>query len=160
MNKGIRKELIKLKNLGVWIGILLLIFAGIIFFQSLSLEYYGQYGAGPGLLPIWLSGILALVSIIYIINSLREENVNLFDILPKGKVLFKLIKIVGSIFLFILISPYTGFVIASIIVLLILLTPEYKWYSAFGISAVITFVLFFGFKTVLNIPLPVNMLGW
>lgn len=149
-----------MKNLGIWIGILLLIFAGIIFLQSRSLEYYGQYGAGPGLLPTWLSGILALLSIIYIINSLKEVNVNLFELLPRGKVLFQLLKIVGSIFLFILISPYAGFVIASIIVLLILLIPEYKWYSAFGISSVITFVLFFGFKTVLNIPLPVNMWGW
>jgi putative tricarboxylic transport membrane protein len=151
---------VNLKNIGVWVGALLLIFSVVIFWQSLSLEYYGQYGAGPGLLPIWLSGLLGVLSILYIINSLKEGHVNLFDLLPKGKVLVKLLTIVGSIFLFIIISPYTGFIIASIIVLLILLAPEYKWYSAFGISTVITFVLFFGFKIVLNIPLPVNIWGW
>ncbi|MGM7722733.1 tripartite tricarboxylate transporter TctB family protein [Metabacillus sp. Hm71] len=149
-----------MKNIGVWVGLLLLLFAGIIFWQSLSLEYYGQYGPGPGLLPIWLSGLLGVLSIIYIFSSLKEKNNSVFDLLPKGKVLMKLLSILGSIFLFIIISPYSGFVIASMIVLLILLSPEYKWYSSLGISAAITMILFLGFKTVLNIPLPVNMWGW
>ncbi|WP_299090643.1 tripartite tricarboxylate transporter TctB family protein [uncultured Metabacillus sp.] len=114
----------------------------------------------PGLLPIWLSGLLGVLSIIYIFSSLKEKNNSIFDLLPKGKVLMKLLSILGSIFLFIIISPYSGFVIASMIVLIILLSPEYKWYSSLGISAAITMVLFLGFKTVLNIPLPVNMWGW
>lgn len=149
-----------MKNYGVWLGSVLFLFSCFIFWQSLSLEYYGQYGAGPGLLPRWLSGLLAILSIVYIINSIKKENINIQSVIPKGKVLYRLLAIIGAILLFILISPYTGFNIASIIALLILLLPEYKWYSAFGISVTVTIILFLGFDTLLNIPLPVNMWGW
>jgi putative tricarboxylic transport membrane protein len=149
-----------MKNYGVWLGIVLFLFSCFIFWQSLSLEYYGRYGAGPGLLPRWLSGLLAILSIVYIINSIKKEKINIQSVIPKGKVLYRLLAIIGAILLFIIISPYTGFNIASIIALLILLLPEYKWYSALGISVTVTIVLFLGFDSLLNIPLPVNMWGW
>lgn len=149
-----------MKNFGVWLGIVILAFAGLVFWQSLSLEYYGPYGAGPGLLPRWLSGILAIFAIIYIYQSIKTENFQIKDVIPKGKVLKRLISISGSILLFILISPYIGFNVASIIVLLILLLPEFKWYSALGISMVVTVILFLSFNTLLKIPLPVNIWGW
>lgn len=149
-----------MKNYGVWLGIVLFLFSCFIFWQSLSLEYYGPYGAGPGLLPRWLSGLLAVLSIVYIINSIQKEKIDIGSVIPKGKVLYRLLAIVGAILLFIIISPYTGFNIASIIALLILLLPEFKWYSALGISVTVTIILFLGFDALLNIPLPVNMWGW
>jgi putative tricarboxylic transport membrane protein len=149
-----------LKNFGACLGIVLLLFAGFVFWKSLSLEYYGPYGAGPGLLPRWLSGTLAVLSILFIVSSLLKEKIYFKDVLPRGKVLFRLLSIVGSIFLFLLIAPYTGFNIASITVLMILLLPEYKWFSALGISTAVTVILFLSFNTLLKIPLPVNMWGW
>ncbi|MBM7660155.1 hypothetical protein JOC85_000922 [Bacillus mesophilus] len=149
-----------LKNFGACLGIILLLFAGFVFWKSLSLEYYGPYGAGPGLLPRWLSGTLAVLSILFIISSLSKEKIYFKDVLPRGKVLIRLLSIIGSIFLFILIAPYTGFNIASITVLMILLLPEYKWFSALGISTAVTVILFLSFNTLLKIPLPVNMWGW
>nr|WP_239585890.1 tripartite tricarboxylate transporter TctB family protein [Bacillus mesophilus] len=149
-----------MKNFGACLGIILLLFAGFVFWKSLSLEYYGPYGAGPGLLPRWLSGTLAVLSILFIISSLSKEKIYFKDVLPRGKVLIRLLSIIGSIFLFILIAPYTGFNIASITVLMILLLPEYKWFSALGISTAVTVILFLSFNTLLKIPLPVNMWGW
>jgi hypothetical protein len=156
----IRMGVLVLKNYGVYLGIVLLLFSGFVFWLSLSLEYYGPYGAGPGLLPRWLSGILGVLSIVYIFSSLFKVKIYFKDVLPKGKTLIRLGSIIGAIFLFIVVSPYTGFNIASIIVLMILLLPEYKWYSALGISTTVTVILFLGFNTLLKIPLPVNIWGW
>lgn len=149
-----------LKNFGVFVGVLVLLFSGFVFVLSLSLEYYGPYGAGPGLLPRWLSGVLGVLSIVFIYQSLFKDKIHFKDVLPKGKALVRISSIIGSIFLFIVVAPYIGFNLASIIVLMILLLPEFKWYSALGISATVTVILFFGFNTLLKIPLPVNILGF
>ncbi|WP_257350353.1 tripartite tricarboxylate transporter TctB family protein [Pseudalkalibacillus decolorationis] len=148
-------------NFGVWIGIFILSIACFIFWSSQPLQYYGEYGPGPGLFPTWLSGVLALLSILYIIDCLRKENrISFSNVIPKGKVLFRVLTVVASIVVFILIAPWTGYLIAGIIVTIIMLLPDFKWYSSLAISTIVTFALFFIFKTLLDIPLPVNAFGW
>ncbi|WP_408010213.1 tripartite tricarboxylate transporter TctB family protein [Pseudalkalibacillus sp. A8] len=150
-----------MKNFGMWIGIGILLFASFIFWASTPLQYYGQYGPGPGLFPAWLSGMLALFSILYILDCLRKENnISISDIIPKGKVLFRILTVIASIIVFIVIAPFTGYVIAGIIVMVMMLLPDFKWYSTLAISTTVTLVLFLVFKTLLNIPLPANSLGW
>lgn len=150
-----------MKNYGMWVGICILLFAGFIFWGSLSLPYYGQYGPGPGLFPRWLSILLALFAIIYIIDCLMKDNkITFADVMPKGKVLFRVLSVAGSIFLFILIAPFVGYIIAGILVTMILLLPDFKWYSSLAISATVTLALFLVFKTLLDIPLPANIWGF
>lgn len=149
-----------MKNYRFWFGIFLLLFSTFIFWQSFSLEYSGPYGPGPGLFPRWLSGILIILSIIYIGSSIGKSGMSFKDLFPPKKVFFRILTIIGSILLFIIIAPYVGFNIACILSLFILLAAEYKWYSAFGISALVTIVLFVCFDGILNVPLPVNIWGF
>jgi hypothetical protein len=65
-----------------------------------------------------------------------------------------------SFILFMIIVPATGFCIAGIIMLFIVLLPSYKWYLCLGISTTVTLFFFFVFYNLLKIPLPVNSLGW
>lgn len=150
-----------MKNYGIWLGVCILLFAGFIFVNSLKFQLYGQYGPGPGLFPALLSGLLAVMSVLYILSCLKQENKITFSrAFPKGKVLVRVSTIVGSIIAFILISPFVGYIIASIIVMLMLLLPDFKWYTSFGVSIAVTMVLFFVFSTILSIPLPANVWGW
>ncbi|HWO98149.1 MAG TPA: tripartite tricarboxylate transporter TctB family protein [Bacillus sp. (in: firmicutes)] len=150
-----------MKNYGVWVGIFILLFAAFMFNASLQYEYYSQYGPGPGFFPRWLSGLLGAFSILFILDSLRKKNrISFSDVLPRGKVLFSVLKVVLSIALFIVISPFLGFIISSILVLLILLTPDFKWTTSFSTAASVTIVLFVVFNTFLDIPLPTNIWGW
>lgn len=150
-----------MKNYGVWVGIFILLFAAFMFNASLKYEYYGQYGPGPGFFPRWLSGLLGTFSLLFIIDSLRKNNrISFSDVLPKGEVLLSVLKVVLSIALFILISPFLGYVISSILIMLILLTPHFKWITSFGTATSVTIVLFVVFNTILDIPLPANMWGW
>ncbi|ASN06262.1 tripartite tricarboxylate transporter TctB family protein [Virgibacillus necropolis] len=148
-----------LKNYGVWTGVFILLFACFTLWISLPLSYYGQYGPGPGLLPTWLSGALIVLSILYIISCFKKENIILIkDAIPRGKVLVGLVKIIASIVIFILLSPYTGFFIANMVVMLMLLIPDVKWFRSLWMSILVTSVLFFTFNNMLNIPLPTW--GW
>jgi len=141
------------------VGFLILIFAGTLFFQALSYDYYSDYGPGPGLFPLWLSGLLIVLSIAYIIDCYKKNIIQLKDVLPKGEGLRKIILIMVSLVVFYILAPYTGYSVAGIIMLMILFIKEYKWYWGLGISVVVTFVLFYTFYSVLNVPLPVNSFG-
>jgi len=149
----------ELKNAGVWVGLVILIIAGTLFWQSLSYDYYSNYGPGPGLLPLWLSGFLILLSLLYIVESIRKERIKLSDIFPKGAGLRKVASIFAAFIVFLIIIPYTGYTIASIVMLFILFFREYKWYWGLGISVAVTLAIFYVFQSLLNVPLPENVFG-
>lgn len=147
-------------NLGFYTAFTSLLFSLFMFWQSLSYQYYTDFGPGPGLLPRWLSIGLVICSLIYLFQSVRKDIVLASDVLPKGKVLKTVLLYPVTLVLFLLIVDYTGFLIAGTASLFILLAKEYKWYQALGISVLTSSVLFIGFKTLLLVPLPVNIFGF
>ncbi|HWO74705.1 MAG TPA: tripartite tricarboxylate transporter TctB family protein [Bacillus sp. (in: firmicutes)] len=149
-----------MKNLGVWIGIVILLFGATIFWQSLSFDIYSEIGPGPGLFPMILSASLIVLSVFYIISSMRKNRIMAGDVLPKGKSAWKVLRIVLAVVLFIIFAPYTGFSITSMVVLLIVFLGEMKWYSAVSISLVTTTAVFIIFNHLLGVPLPLNSFGW
>ncbi|MDQ0218160.1 hypothetical protein J2S21_001254 [Peribacillus cavernae] len=149
-----------LKNASVYLGLVILLFASIIFWQSLEYVYYTDTGPGPGFFPLWLSGGLAVVSLIYIITSIKKDGILLSEIIPRGEGARNILSLLaGTLFLLLTIN-YIGFVLAASILLFCLLVRFYRWYLGLGISLVVSLCLFFIFYTLLGIPLPVNYLGW
>lgn len=149
-----------MKNLGVYVSLFFLVFGGIIFWQSLSMDYYSDYGPGPGLLPRWVSGIIIVLSIVNLVWSFKKDVILFSDVMPKGEGLINVLTCMGSLVLFMVIVPFTGFVAGGITTLFILFKRGYKWYSALGLSALVTLVIFWLFGMALGIPLPVNQYGW
>jgi putative tricarboxylic transport membrane protein len=147
-----------MKKAGVWTGLILIIFAGTLFWKSLSLKYYSDYGPGPGFFPIWMSGLLIVLSILYIIDSLRKQGIHIRNIFPNSEGLRKVLSIFLSLIVFLVLVPFTGYTIASISMLCILFFREYKWYWGIGISVTISLVLFIAFHYLLKVSLPVNSL--
>lgn len=150
----------KKQNAGVWLGGIVFIFGIVIFIQSLSLDYHSKLGPGPGLLPRWLSGALVLLTLQYIIISIKKERITFEKILPKRKGARKILLILSSMAGFILIIPYTGFIIAGTLLLSVLLIDAYKWYHNLLISIGTSVILFLVFGIFLGVPLPVNYLGF
>ncbi|ALS20516.1 MULTISPECIES: tripartite tricarboxylate transporter TctB family protein [Paenibacillus] len=150
----------KAQNAGVWGGLVLLIYAGVLFVESLSLRYYTAYGPGPGFFPIWLNGVLIILALGYIWLSLRKEVILFKDIFPKGKDLKNVLSVPVSILIFMLIVNTTGFVIGCTVLLFLVLVRQYKWNLALGISLTTSVVLFVVFVTLMEVPLPVNIFGW
>jgi len=147
------------KNAGLCGAIVVFLVGAVFAFQSLSYEYYGAMGPGPGLLPLWLSGILMVMSVLYMIESLRQV-VAWRDILPDRSGLIRICRILAAFLLFVFTVETIGFVVSSTLFLLILLAKEYKWYASVAISIAISLVLFWVFGKMLSIPLPVNEFGW
>ncbi|MEH7384222.1 tripartite tricarboxylate transporter TctB family protein [Bacillus sp. JJ1521] len=147
-------------NSGVWAGTVLLIISIIFLIESFKLPYKNEMGPGPGpgFFPIWLSGTMVILSIIYLLNSAKKGNKD--ENWPKGEALKNILLIIFSMCIFIILLPAIGFVLTSLIFLLLLLYKAYKWYISLAISAGLSICLFLLFKNVLGVPLPVNGLGF
>jgi putative tricarboxylic transport membrane protein len=148
------------KNLGVYISVFFLLFGGIMLWQSLQLDYYSDYGPGPGLLPLWISSAIIVFSVLNLVLSLKKNIIRIADVIPKGEGLLNVLACIGAFLLFIIIVPYVGFLIGSTVMLFILFSRGFKWYWAIGLSVLIAGIIFWVFGILLQVPLPVNELGW
>jgi putative tricarboxylic transport membrane protein len=149
-----------MKNAGVYVGIVLLIYSVIMIWQSLTLDYYTAFGPGPGFFPLWISILLLVLSLLYLWESAKKDIILLSTIIPKGKDLRKILAVLGSVIIFMILVNFVGFVISGSILLFLLFMKEYKWYQGMVMSISISILLFYIFKTLLNVPLPANVLGW
>ncbi|MDN5843578.1 MAG: tripartite tricarboxylate transporter TctB family protein [Alcaligenaceae bacterium] len=149
-----------MKNIGIWVGLLLAAFGASLFIMSLSMSYYGKYGPGPGLFPLWISGLLVVLSVMYIIDSIGKESLSFKNVIPEKRIVKKLATILGAILFFILAAPYLGFFCASVIAVAMLLWRDYSRRWSVTIAVILTAVLYVVFGILLDIPLPVNIWGW
>lgn len=148
-------------NAGVWAGVVILGFAAVIFSQSLDLDYSTRLGPGPGFFPLWLSGLLIVLSLCYLWSSVKQKVIDVRDLLPPNPVARRniLLTICGVV-IFPLVVDDLGFVVSGSILLFIMFMREYKWYLAVGISVATSLLLFFIFQSLLGVSLPVNEFGW
>lgn len=149
-----------MNNIEVYVSFFFVLVGGLIVEQASSMQYYSQYGPGPGLLPLWIGGILIVLSVINLLMAYKKNDTQFSELLPKGIGLVNLLACVGSFVLFTGIVSVAGFTISSFLMLSILFSRGYKLHWALGMSAVVTGVLFFVFGSVLGVPLPVNEYGW
>jgi hypothetical protein len=149
-----------MSNAALWVGLVILAFAGILFQQALTYDYFGRFGPGPGLFPLWLSGTLGIITVIYIVASYREKIIRIADIVPRGTGRKRVIALFAALLIFLVAVRYTGYTVASAVMLFILLVREYKWYTSVGIAAAIAGTVFYVFKSILDVPLPVNPFGF
>jgi len=132
---------------------------GIIFFAySLQYPYESELGPGPGMLPLWLSGILIVLALAYlyfvIIGKDSAED------WPDKKSQIEMGLILGNMSLFVLLTPVIGFVLSSILFLFIFFRRNYSWFKSLLISAGTSVLLFLLFTEGFATPLPVNMFGF
>jgi putative tricarboxylic transport membrane protein len=143
-----------LKNISFFTSLCILIFGIVILGNSFSYEYYNNFGPGPGFLPRWISGGLIILSILYMIDTIKKNPVYFKEILPDKKGLWNVISVLISVVLFIIIIPYVGFVVSGTFMMFLTLRREYKWYLALGISIFSTWISFYAFNDLLMVKLP------
>lgn len=150
----------QLKNLGVYICAFFLLIGGVMFYESLSMNYYTEYGPGPGLLPLWTSAALIGLSLLYLVVTIKKDVIPLAKVMPKGEGLINVAVGIGSVLIFIVAIPYTGFIASSTLILFCMFKRGYNWYWSIGLSVVVTLIIFVTFGMFLEVPLPTNDYGW
>lgn len=139
----------------IWAGAVIFLLALFLFVLSMQYNYSAAIGPGPGFFPTWLSGILMVLSIWYIYESMKGKNAS-SESWPTGGSLKHILFIIISLVLFVILFTLFGFLIAGFIFLAILFYKEYKWYTTLLMSAGITLLIYWLFNTVLKVYLPLG----
>ncbi|WP_338450645.1 tripartite tricarboxylate transporter TctB family protein [Niallia oryzisoli] len=144
-------------------GIFLFLFSSVFFVQALGYEYSGSLGPGPGFFSSWISGGLAVLSLIYIYQTYKkgktaekEED----EDTPKNHSFGVIAYTLGCMLFYVLALNYLGFVLTTTIFLFALLFKEYKWYTSLGIAIFASILIFWLFGVILKVALPLNVFGW
>lgn len=142
-------------------GIVFFAFSVTVMIASWSMEYYSSIGPGPGFFPFWLSLILTLLVVIWIIQTIRsapksgnkEENNTLF---PRGSGLLRLLSIVGALCFMIVLMEPLGFQLPmfAFLIFLLIVLGHVKIRTTIIISAIGSFGLFRVFTMLLDVQLP------
>lgn len=143
-------------NSDTWGGLAFLTLALVFGWQSLGLSYTSPAGPGPRFFPIWLSGALACLSLLYIWRSLTGQERSAESALPSRPVL----AVSAWMLLFIVVLPHAGFVLTTTVFLFLLLRQGYRWQVSLPLAAVVALLLLWLFHVALRIQLPVNSLGF
>ena len=131
----------------------------VIFFgYSLQYPYESELGPGSGMMPLWLSGLLIVLSLAYLVAVLKGKDSA--EKWPERKSELEMLFILGSMSCFVLLLPVIGFNLSSILFLFAFLRRNYGWLKSLVISSVASTVLFLLFTQGFATPLPVNMFGF
>lgn len=149
-----------MKVLKLGIGLVIMVFGTLVFVQSSSFHYYTKYGPGSGFFPIWMSGALLVLSLVFIVESILGKEANGEELLPRGKSLGCILASVAGVALFIILVPPLGFTIPCAIMLFLMLVGFYSWYLSIPLALVSSLTLLVVFQSLLGLSLPVNAFGF
>jgi hypothetical protein len=140
-------------------GVVVLILGLAVIYFSSELEYYSEFGPGPGFLPLWIGVVLIGCAIFGIINVLRKHDKIGTFFKPRTKLGLRVLII---IFIAFLLLPLLGFSIglALLVGITMRIMGKHRWVSC-SLTAVVTAIcIHLVFISWLTIPLPQGLIGW
>jgi hypothetical protein len=140
-------------------GAVILIFGLAVIFFSSQMEYYSEFGPGPGFLPLWVGICITGCAVVLVLNLLRKhEKAGAFFKLRTKEGFKLLIIIIATFFLLPLLGFSIGFGLFAGVTMRIM--GKHGWVicglTAVGIGVGIRLV----FSHWLMIPLPTGIVGW
>jgi len=140
-------------------GVAVLILGLTVVFFSSQMEYYSEFGPGPGFLPLWVGVVFIGCAIFVIINVLRKHDRIGTFFKPRTKLGLRVLVI---IFITFLLLPLLGFSIGLALFVGITMRNmgKHRWVSC-SLTAVVTAIcIHLIFISWLTIPLPQGLIGW
>jgi putative tricarboxylic transport membrane protein len=150
------------KNGGLWAGCFFLLFSLVLMWIAFDYDYLSQLGGGigPGFLPRWTSLLLAIFSIVYIVDSIKKNPVDLSKVLPAKEGIKTILLLLLYMVIFVAIVKYVGFMVATTLVTFLMFRGYFKWHVNSVVSLGTALFLYGIFIVWLEIPFPVNTFGW
>lgn len=141
-------------------GLLALALAVYVMVESrTSLNYYTEYGPGPGFLPFWCGVLLAGFSAAWLFQvSLRPVEAPPEGFAPPHAGLVRIVSVIGALFAFALLMGVVGFQLAMLAFLwfLLLRIGDRKHLASFLLALAGSAAFTYLFRNRLDVPLPLS----
>ena len=125
----------------------------------LTLPYTGEFGPGPGFVPLWLGITLTVCALPVIIADLRNKDRSEKLFRPETA---KCLKVLILIVTVLLVLPLLGFSAGLALITAggMRLMGKHRWLSSVMTAIATAVCIHYLFGEWLSIPLPKGMLGW
>ncbi|MBI4572018.1 MAG: tripartite tricarboxylate transporter TctB family protein [candidate division NC10 bacterium] len=144
-------------------GIILLIFSLILMDASRRMPPSATFGPGAGFLPFWLGALMAILSVLLIVQAFRRPATPVEKpAFPSGKALVAVGEAVAGLALYILLLETLGFLVGTGLLTAYLLgvVEREEWRTTILVAVLNSVGLYFVFGHLLGVSLPRNMFGF
>ena len=144
-------------------GIILLIFSLILMEASRRLPPSATFGPGAGFLPFWLGALLALLSVLLILQAWRETVTSRAQrVFPRRKALMSVGQTIAGLALYILLLERLGFLVGTGLLTAYLLgvVEGERWPTTVLVAVLNSVGLYVVFWWLLGVSLPRNVFGF
>jgi putative tricarboxylic transport membrane protein len=144
-------------------GFILLIFSLALMEGARRLPPSATFGPGAGFLPFWCGALLALLSILLIVDAFRRSaGAPTKPVFPGGRVLLLLATVVAGLTVYILTLEFLGFLIGTGLLTAYLLgfVEKERWRTTIIVAVLNSAALYIVFQMLLGVSLPANRFGF
>jgi hypothetical protein len=139
-------------------AVVLILGLAVIFFSS-QMEYYSEFGPGPGFLPLWVGICITGCAVVLMFNLLRKHGKSGAFLKLRTREGFKLLIIIIATFFLL---PFLGFSIGFGLFagITMRIMGRHHWVPCGLTAVVIALGIRLVFSHWLMIPLPTGIVGW
>ena len=122
-------------------------------------QWWGSGGPGPAFMPFWLGLVMALLALVLLLRSLKEQNPGAAW-LPRGEGLRDMLVVLAATVAFIALLKVTGMIIGTAIYLAFLVRylGKHRWWVTLAIALAAAGFNWLVFVHWLRVPMPEGML--
>jgi putative tricarboxylic transport membrane protein len=124
-----------------------------------SYQWWGSGGPGPAFMPFWLGLVMAVLALMMLVRSLRQQHPG-EAWLPRGEGLRDLLVVLAATIAYVALLNVTGMVIGTAIYLAILVRylGRHRWWVTAAVAVGAAFVNWLVFVHWLHVPMPEGMI--
>ncbi len=144
-------------------GVIVLMFSLALMEGSRRLPPSATFGPGAGFLPFWLGAVMAVLSLLMIIQaSIRPGPATCQSPFPNRQALIQVSTTIGGLAAYILLLEVVGFLIGTGLLTAFLLgvVERERWSTTILVAVLNSAGLYFVFQALLGVNLPVNRFGF
>jgi hypothetical protein len=146
------------------IGSIMLIFACVVIVESMRMpQEGGNFEPGIRFLPFWLGVLMAVLSVLLMVNAWRKSAVvKAKRLMPNRQALISIVLLVAGLAVYIALLETLGFLIDTLLfnAFLMAVVMRAHWKMTLWVAVGSSSALYVLFRILLEVPLPINMFGF
>ncbi len=127
--------------------------------SRIRINYYTEYGPGPGFFPFWCGVLMALFSTIWLLQVTRgPASGSAMDLVPDRIASIRIVAVIAALCLFAFLLGYLGFLLTMFAFLLILLFAlgRQRLLLTLILSVGLSWGMTYLFRSMLDVQLPLS----